>query len=97
MNNSLQFLQDWYASNCDRDWEHSFGIKIETLDNPGWAITIDLEATKWEDLKFSENVELSEDDWFNIDVKGKRLILNGDSKKLIYLLDRIKEILSSIS
>ncbi|MGZ3823129.1 MAG: Imm53 family immunity protein, partial [Mucilaginibacter sp.] len=87
----------WYASNCDRDWEHSFGIKIETLDNPGWAITIDLEATKWEDLKFSENVELSEDDWFNIDVKGKRLILNGDSKKLIYLLDRIKEILSSIS
>ena len=32
----FQRLQKWYKSQCNGDWEHSFGIKIETLDNPGW-------------------------------------------------------------
>jgi hypothetical protein len=40
----LGWLQEWYASQCDGDWEHEFGIKITTLDNPGWSITIDLEG-----------------------------------------------------
>jgi hypothetical protein len=97
MNNNLEFLQDWYSSNCDGDWEHSFGIKIETLDNPGWAITIDLENTEWEDLQFSKSEELSEDDWFNISAKEKKLIAYCDSKKLVYLLDRVKNILSPVS
>ena|ERR1700744_3956873 len=97
MNSNLEFLQDWYSSNCDGDWEHSFGIKIETLDNPGWTITVDLENTEWEDLQFSESEELSEDDWFNIGAKEKKLIAYGDSKKLVYLLDRIKNILSPVS
>ena len=97
MNSNLEFLQDWYSSNCDGDWEHSFGIKIETLDNPGWAITVDLENTEWEDLQFSESEEFSENDWFNIGAKEKKLIAYGDSKKLVYLLDHIKNVLSPIS
>ena len=94
MNESLKFLQEWYASNCDGDWEHSFGIKIETLDNPGWVVTVDLEGTKSEDLELSEAVELSDDDWFNINATGKQLVAYGDPKKLIFLLNKIKEILS---
>lgn len=39
------WLQDWYIQNCDGDWEHCYGIKIETLDNPGWCIDIDLIGT----------------------------------------------------
>jgi len=35
MQNLLQFLQEWYLEQCNGDWEHEFGIKIETLDNPG--------------------------------------------------------------
>jgi hypothetical protein len=38
----LQWLQEWYLEQCDREWEHEYGIKIGTLDNPGWTITIDL-------------------------------------------------------
>ena len=30
----MGFLQSWYQSQCDGDWEHEFGIRIETLDNP---------------------------------------------------------------
>jgi hypothetical protein len=51
---ALSKLQDWYTSNCDGDWEHTYGFKLETLDNPGWMITVDLEDTHQEDHVFSE-------------------------------------------
>jgi hypothetical protein len=31
----LKRLQDWYVSQCDGGWEHTYGISIDTLDNPG--------------------------------------------------------------
>ena len=42
MNSLLNRIQDWYKINCDGDWEHSYGYKIETLDNHGWSVIIDL-------------------------------------------------------
>ncbi|MEU4549059.1 Imm53 family immunity protein [Nonomuraea dietziae] len=41
----LTSLQSWYASCCDDDWEHSYGVTIGTLDNPGWCMKIDLVDT----------------------------------------------------
>jgi hypothetical protein len=41
----LSRLRNWYAAQCDGDWEHSYGIKIDTLDNPGWLLSIDLADT----------------------------------------------------
>lgn len=47
----LQRIQRWYTINCNGDWEHDYGvsiwhgISIQTLDNPGWIVTIDLEDT----------------------------------------------------
>ncbi len=32
----------WYQSHCDDSWEHQYGVRLETLDNPGWQLTIDL-------------------------------------------------------
>ena len=46
-------LQEWYFSQCDDEWEHEFGVKIETLDNPGWSVIIDLENTDLESLEFT--------------------------------------------
>ena len=45
MIDTLDSLQEWYVSMCNGDWEHTYGITIETLDNPGWAITIELTDT----------------------------------------------------
>lgn len=42
---NLNWLTAWYLAQCDNDWEHSYGVKIDTLDNPGWSITIDLTDT----------------------------------------------------
>lgn len=43
----LPRLERWYAARCDGAWEHDWGIKIETLDNPGWLVRIDLTGTPW--------------------------------------------------
>jgi hypothetical protein len=41
----LQQLCAWYSARCDGDWEHQYGISIETLDNPGWRMRVDLTGT----------------------------------------------------
>lgn len=42
---SFQFLLDWYAAQCDEEWEHEFGVQLSTLDNPGWSLEVDLKDT----------------------------------------------------
>lgn len=42
----------WYLSHCDEDWEHQFGITIDTLDNPGWSLKVDLYGTRLEGVVF---------------------------------------------
>lgn len=36
---------NWYVRECNNDWEHSFDVQIDTSDNPGWTIQIDLKET----------------------------------------------------
>lgn len=61
---TLEWLQKWYLSQCDGDWEHSFGVHIETLDNPGWRFSVDLENTDLEGKSFEEvTINRTEHDW----------------------------------
>ena len=50
----INCLEEWYSAHCDGDWEHGGGIKIESLDNPGWSVTINLAGTELEKMPFSE-------------------------------------------
>ncbi len=38
---SIDILDDFYRRHCNGDWEHDYGVKIETCDNPGWLLTSD--------------------------------------------------------
>ena len=38
--NNLIWLLSWYHSQCDGDWEHGNGVKIGTIDNPGWFFKV---------------------------------------------------------
>lgn len=40
MKNLIDALQSWYELQCDDVWEHSFGVEIATIDNPGWKVKI---------------------------------------------------------
>jgi len=53
----LARLQGWYAAQCNGEWEHDFGVKIDTLDNPGWLVRVDLAGTLLAGRAFSEIAE----------------------------------------
>jgi hypothetical protein len=80
--NELSEIQDWYFSNCDKDWEHQYGIKIETLDNPGWTINIDLDETDLENKTFTQiekgldknAIKKDEMDWYTCKVENNKFI-----------------------
>ncbi|WP_281544833.1 immunity 53 family protein [Grimontia sp. SpTr1] len=73
---TLKKLQDWYLSQCNDDWEHSFGMKIDTLDNPGWSIKIDLSETSLDKQTFT-TVEVdyeSDKNWIFCKVENNQFI-----------------------
>lgn len=64
MSDPLTELQAWYLGNCDGDWEHTYGVEIDTLDNPGWRVNIHVEGTPLAEKPFARiEIDRSEDDW----------------------------------
>jgi hypothetical protein len=83
----LTELQVWYEAQCDGDWEHQFGIIIETLDNPGWSVTIDLVDTELEGKVFQEVMDLGpERDWIHCRVEGAQFRGAGGPHMLTHIL-----------
>jgi Immunity protein 53 len=69
----LAQLQEWYLRQCDGDWEHSYGVRLGTLDNPGWDLQIDLAETSLREKAFERlKVERSEHDWLHCWVEDKQ-------------------------
>lgn len=84
---ALADIQKWYESNCDGDWEHQFGVVIETLDNPGWGVSIDLIDTNLEGKNFlAIKEESSEDSWIDCRVEDSKFRGFGDPKRLEEIL-----------
>jgi hypothetical protein len=48
--NIFDWLQQWYISQCDGEWEHDEGIKIQSSDNPGWIVEINVKDTEAENF-----------------------------------------------
>jgi len=93
---ALEWLSDWYASNCNGDWEHEHGVVIESLDNPGWSVSIDTEDTlfylsdrPWE---FSEK---GPNDWYGYKIINGKFEATGDPLKLEFLINIFKNCLQS--
>ena len=90
--NIIKWIEEWYNKNCDDDWEHCYGIKIENLDNPGWLVDIDLEGTGLEDKVFNRmKVDRTEDDWVYCKVENKKFIGDGGPFNLEEILTIFKE------
>lgn len=85
---------EWYAEQCDGDWEHSYGIKIETIDNPGWAVTIDIEGANHSQIieRAWQLVEFDDTNWYGYKVEDGKFDASGDPSKLDYLIQLFREI-----
>lgn len=80
-------LQKWYFAQCDGDWEHEYGILIDTLDNPGWNVSINLIGTECENKKFNEvDHQIDENNWLQCVVKDGKFIGSGGPLNLIDII-----------
>jgi hypothetical protein len=67
------WLQAWYASQCNGEWEHEYGLEINTLDNPGWSVTIDLAGTSLANRPYEgQSIHRSEHEWVMTSVEGQQ-------------------------
>ena len=94
----LTRFQKWYLTNCNGDWEHSFGISISTLDNPGWNIKADLSNTSLQNLEYDRQLDNGAFDWLVIKVHDNIFEASGDPTKLETILTIfLDEIIPSFS
>lgn len=90
---TLKWLENWYKSNCDGDWEHCYkNVRIGTLDNPGWSVDINLMETDLEDKIFEGiNIDNGDNDWIVCVVQDGNFKGRGDPDKLEKILEIFKE------
>ena len=59
-------LETWFASMCNGDWEHTYGITLGTVDNPGWLFTVEITDTPLLGRPFTTISERASDsDWLH--------------------------------
>jgi hypothetical protein len=72
---NIEWLQAWYMSQCNDEWEHQYGVVLTTFDNPGWDLQVDLEHTYLEGRPFERvKIERDEHDWVHASIEGKRFV-----------------------
>lgn len=90
---SINELEKWYLSQCNEDWEHTYGIEVGTLDNPGWFLKVDLAETDIETKEYTEfsygiadDAETSGNNWLITKLEDGKFIGYGGPQKLEELI-----------
>ena len=88
----LQWLQEWFRAQCNGSWEHTYAIRIDTLDNPGWGVRIGIYETELEGKAFETIESLDDaDDWMVCEVKHGKVLGGGGTSKLEMILQVFKD------
>ena len=98
----LSSIIEWYKLNCDGDWEQTYGVMLQTLDNPGWMLSVDLKNTG---VDFAPEVLLmegcdeqrhpQEDSWIDCQIDELGYRGASDINQLSRLVDVFTEFISS--
>lgn len=84
---TIQKFQLWYNNQCDGSWEHQYGVSIDTLDNPGWVVLVDLVGTDLQTLQMEPIIEeKTEGDWLHCKIDNGKFVGNGGPLKLEAIL-----------
>ena len=88
----FEWLQRWYESHCDDDWEHQYGISIDTLDNPGWLLKVDLKGTGLEGRTLDRvKIDTGDTDWWHYWVENDRFEAAGGARNLGSMVRAFRE------
>lgn len=76
-------ISSWYSEHCNGDWEHECGVRISTLDNPGWYIEIDIHGTELEGRRSGRStISETSDSWLQYWSDGKTFCVACGPKAL---------------
>ncbi len=93
-----KWLEKWFTSNCNGNWEHDHVIKIETIDNPGWSVEINFNNTGVVRNDFSwEIYEISNTNWIGYKIEDNIFYSSGDSLKLSLIIEVFRGIIENES
>lgn len=94
---ALGWLQRWYGATCDGDWEHAYGVTIDTLDNPGWSLKVSLAGTTLEGLPFPPvTTDRTESDWVHASVDDGEYRAYGGPSNLVEMIDLFRRSASPV-
>ncbi len=86
--NNLILLENWYLKQCNGKWEHAYGIKIRTLDNPGWHVKICLNDTSLKNKSFNPiYIERTHNNWIHCIVGDDHFNAHGGPQNLSEIID----------
>jgi len=91
---TLARLQTWYKRQCNGVWEHSSGVLIQTCDNPGWWVKINLVGTSLQTRAFVEIADGVDaqrfalgSQWLSCHIEGDTWHGAGDETKLERIIE----------
>lgn len=86
------WLQKWFNSYCNGDWEHGSGIHLKSIDHKTWDLTIELLDTQLDNKNFNEVKEqYTETDWFHCYVKNYKFEARCSLSNVIKVLKIFRE------
>lgn len=81
--NDLEWLDDWYQSQCNGEWEHQQGVRLKSLENPGWQLTIKLAGTTAVNTRPQQlRLETQNGGWLACSIAAECFEGSGDPHKL---------------
>ena len=93
----IDWIQDWFANNCDGSWEKTEIIQITNIDNPGWEVEIDISKTSIAKLEVKWILnENGKQDWYGVKIENQKFTAAGDIKKLPFLLNLFREMIEKV-
>ncbi|AOZ94114.1 immunity 53 family protein [Paenibacillus crassostreae] len=88
----LKWLEDWYESHCDDAWEHIHVIKIESIDTPGWRVTVPILETELAGKELNEIIiDRDDHDWVRCWIKDGQFEGAGGLRNLEEMIHLFKE------
>ena len=91
----IKKIENWYQTQCDGNWEHDYGIEIESLDNPGWHVKICLIDTNLENVSMErQKIDRTENNWLHWRVEESYFIGDGGPGNLEEVLEKFLDLLT---
>ena len=101
-NDDLIWLASWFGIRANHDGPR---ITLQTLDNPGWILSVELPTLETKDeVIFSEgavpsaaNGNIGGNDWLECRIRSGRLVVAGDPTKLPKLFRAARDYLEHLA